>query len=91
VSPREHPDEVLVARHLDAEGRLTGMPVKRERRMLVLRHVVGTVPVGQELDEFTLNNLLRRFGPDVASLRRQLVDDGLLERPAPGRYLRPPG
>ena len=82
------PDEVLVARHLDAGGRLTALLVKRDRRLLVLRHVVQVVPPGPELDEFALNNLLRQFGPDVALLRRSLVDEGFLERSAPGRYRR---
>jgi hypothetical protein len=83
------PDDVLVARHFDAEGRLTGLPVKRERRLLVLRHLVQAVPVEEELDEYAVNNLLRPFGADVASLRRQLVIEGLLDRPRPGCYRRP--
>lgn len=62
------------------------MPVKRDRRLLVLRHLATVIPGGEPLDEFAVNNLLRPFSDDVASLRRLLVDEGLLERPAPGRY-----
>lgn len=82
-------DVDLVARHLDAEGRLASMPVKHERRLLVLRHVAEAIPVGVELDEFAVNNLLRPLHDDVAMLRRNLVNEGLLDRPEPGRYVRP--
>lgn len=82
-------DADLVARHLDPDGRLVSMPVKHQRRVLVLRHVVEVIPIGVELDEFTVNNLLRTLHDDVAMLRRSLVDERLLGRPRPGRYVRP--
>lgn len=81
-------DADLVARHLDPDGRLVSMPVKHERRLLVLRHVVEVIPVGVELDEFAVNNLLRPLHDDVAMLRRYLVNERMLDRPAPGRYVR---
>jgi hypothetical protein len=88
MSKREHPAELLVARHFDVEGRLTRMPVKRDRRLLVLAHLVEAVPHEVDLDEFAVNNLLRRFNHDVASIRRALVDEGFLTRPSPGVYRR---
>ena len=88
MSKRELPADVLVARHFDGEGRLTRMPVKRDRRLLVLAHLVEVVPHEVDLDEFAVNNLLRRFDSDVASIRRALVDEGFLTRPAPGVYRR---
>lgn len=86
---RTLPDEVLVARHFDADGHLVALPVKADRRRLVLEHLAAAVPPGEDLDEYAVNNLLRPFSPDVASLRRYLVVEGLLERPTPGRYRRP--
>lgn len=81
-------DEQLVARHLDADGRLASMPVKPDRRLLLLRHVADRIPIGVDLDEFAVNNLLRGFSDDVATLRRDLVDARLLQRRSPGHYLR---
>lgn len=83
------PEHLLVARHFDTQGQLIALPVKRERRLLVLQHLAAAIPAGRELDESSVNALLRRFGADVASLRRSLVDEGFVERPAPGRYRRP--
>lgn len=90
-------DAELVARHLDADGRLATMPVKADRRHLVLCHLADRIPPGISLDEFAVNNLLRGFSDDVATLRRFLVEAKLLDRPTPGHYRRratleaPPG
>lgn len=62
--------------------------MKRDRRLLVLQRLVTAIPAAEELDEFDVNNRLRPFSDDVATLRRLLVDEGLLERPAPGHYRR---
>ena len=91
MARRSLPDAVLVARHFDDNGRLIALPVKRERRRLVLEHIARQIPPVTDLDEFTINNLLRQFTEDVASVRRQLVDEGIVARPQPGRYLRPAG
>lgn len=80
----------LIARHLGPDGRLISMPAKASRRRLVLGHIADDLPVGVELDEFAVNQALRRYDDDVATLRRYLVDAGLLSRPRPGSYVRLP-
>jgi hypothetical protein len=82
-------DADLIARHLGPDGRLVSMPAKPSRRLLLLAHIAADLPVGVELDEFAVNQTLRRYDDDVAMLRRYLVDTGLLLRPRPGTYLRP--
>jgi len=90
MNARHRPsDAELVARHLDADGRLATMPVKADRRHLVLCHVAERIPTGIDLDEFAVNNLLRGLSDDVATLRRFLVEAKLLDRPMPGHYRRP--
>lgn len=88
MSRTQLPDAVLVARHFDRDGRLIALPVKRERRLLVLAHLARHFPPATELDEYAVNTLLRPYSDDVASLRRALVDEGFLRRPEPGRYWR---
>ena len=84
-------DADLIARHLGPDGRLVSMPAKPSRRLLVLAHIAADLPIGVELDEFSVNQVLRRYDDDVAMLRRYLVDATLLLRPRPGIYLRPAG
>lgn len=80
----------IVGRFLDADGGLRQMPAKREPRLLVLAYIARRIPVGIEPPEAAINDALRPVSPDVAMLRRYLVDEGLLERRPPGIYRRPP-
>jgi hypothetical protein len=81
----------IVRRYLNPDGSLRGMPARRGPRLLVLQHIVRRIPAGEELREAAINDLLRPVSPDVAMLRRYLVDEGLLERWPPGIYRRPAG
>jgi hypothetical protein len=87
-APTQPSTEDLIERHLGPDGRLTSMPAKPARRILVLQHIASDLPIGVELDEFAVNQALRAYDDDVAMLRRYLVDYGILLRPRPGHYLR---
>ncbi|MGH6630382.1 MAG: DUF2087 domain-containing protein, partial [Burkholderiales bacterium] len=70
------------------DGRLKRIPAQRKKRDVVLRHVVLRFPVGKRHSEKQVNLILRRFHADTATLRRELVGAGLLQR-AQGEYWRP--
>lgn len=80
--------EEIVQRYVNADGSLRQMPAKRRPRLLVLAHIARRIPVGIELEESAVNDALRPVSPDVAMLRRALVDEGLVERWPPGVYRR---
>lgn len=73
----------------NGRGELTQMPVKAPVRREFLAWVASLLPAGETLTEPEANAVLRQVDDDVATLRRYLVDDGLLERPEPGAYRRP--
>ena len=87
--PRAVDHATLIGRYVDADGRLLAMPRKRTTRTVVLAHIAQCVPRGVEHDEESVNGWLRGFSDDVATLRRYLVDEGLLLRRPPGLYRRP--
>jgi len=70
------------------DGRLKTIPAQRKKLNVVLRHVVLSFPVGKRLSEKQVNLLLRRSHDDTATLRRELVGAGLLQR-FQGEYWRP--
>jgi hypothetical protein len=72
---------------LDDSGALRTMPAKRSKRLVVLEHVAQVFEPGARYPEPEVNAKLEAFYPDVAALRRYLVDEGLLER-TPGVYWR---
>jgi len=72
------------------DGSLLGMPTKITKRLVVLDHVAQSFPIGETWPELEVNDRLAHFLPDVAMLRRYLVDEGFFERRA-GRYWRAGG
>lgn len=78
-----------VSRFLRRDGRLQQMPARRAPRLALLRFAADHLPTGTRLAEPQVNALLRSLDDDVALIRRYLVDEGLVERPEPGIYLRP--
>ncbi|MDQ2797159.1 MAG: DUF2087 domain-containing protein [Actinomycetota bacterium] len=69
------------------DGSLRGMPRRLIKRLVVLDHVARSFPIGQQWAESEVNDRLRAFHPDVAMLRRHLVEEEFLER-RDGRYWR---
>jgi hypothetical protein len=74
----EHGDEVL--RRFIHRGRLLAMPAAHGKRQVVLDHLAGLFEPGRRYPEPEVNELLGRYHPDYAMLRRFLVDDGFLDR-----------
>ncbi|MGY1915572.1 DUF2087 domain-containing protein [Blastococcus sp. SYSU DS0973] len=72
------------------DGRLVSIPAQRSKRLLVLDHLVRVFEPGVRYPEREVNALLAVWHPDVAALRRYLVDEGLLSRDA-GVYWRSGG
>jgi excisionase family DNA binding protein len=71
------------------EGRLTKLPAGRPQRQAVLKRLVAEVPAGRAVKEAELNEILRRHNDDVATIRREMVMEGLLVRSTRGVYKRP--
>jgi hypothetical protein len=71
-------DEVL--RRFVHNGRLLAMPAAHGKRLVVLDHLAGLFEPGRRYPEPEVNELLGRYHPDYAMLRRYLIDDGFLDR-----------
>lgn len=70
--------------------RLTEIPASRAKRLVVLERLALEFEPGRRYPEHEVNELLGRYHPDHASLRRHLVDEGLLDREG-GEYWRAGG
>ncbi len=89
----EDPPEVVpdvILGHFLKDGRLKVIPAKAAKRRIVLDHLVQMFEPGHRYSEAEVNNLLAPVHPDVAALRRYLIDEGLMER-ADGFYWRAGG
>jgi hypothetical protein len=86
----DDPAEDAVLSAFVRDGRLTSIPVQLSKRRVVLDHIVRVFEPGVRYPEREVNALLAVWHPDVAALRRSLVDEGMLSREA-GLYWRTGG
>ena len=87
-APRRR-EQVLRA-FFDADGRLTTIPARRAKRLVVLDALAQLFEPGERYAETEVNAQLRTAHDDVAALRRYLVDEGFLGREG-GLYWRTGG
>jgi DNA-binding HxlR family transcriptional regulator len=79
-----------VLRAFIVDGRLESIPVQEKKRLVVLRYLAETVfRPDTEYAEKEVNERLAPLHPDVASLRRHLVDHRFMQRAAGTYRLRP--
>jgi hypothetical protein len=69
-----------IVRRFVAGGRLAAIPARRAKRLAVLDWLAQAFEPGRIYPEVTVNQVLRRFHPDHAALRRYLVDEGFMDR-----------
>ena len=62
------------------QGRLKEIPAQRKKLDVILRWLAEQFEPGREYSEQEVNDLLRRYHADTATLRRELVGLGLLTR-----------
>jgi hypothetical protein len=72
------------------DGRLETIPAARSRRLAVLAHIADRFVAERDYTEDQVNRTLQAFSTDHATLRRYLVDAGLLHRER-GTYRRTRG
>ncbi len=84
------PSSSAVLRTFIRHGRLVTIPAVRSKRLVVLDHLAQEFEPGLRYLESDVNLILAQYHPDVASLRRHLVDEGFMEREA-GEYWRAGG
>jgi hypothetical protein len=86
----DDPAEDAVLSAFVRDGRLVSIPAQQSKRRVVLEHIVRVFEPGVRYPEREVNALLAVWHPDVAALRRYLVDEALLTRDA-GVYWRSGG
>lgn len=83
-------DEIAVLERFFSARTLTEMPASRAKRLIVLERISHEFDLGARYSESDVNDVLRPFHLDVATIRRHLIDEGFLDRDS-GEYLRSGG
>lgn len=75
------PEQQRVLSHfLGADDRLHTIPSKHSKLLVVLDRLAQEFAPGRTYPEVEVNELLQRFHPDYAALRRYLVENDFLTR-----------
>lgn len=82
--------EAVVLRYFTAEGRLTTLPAKQSRQLAVYDLIAQRFVPGVRYTEPEVNRELMAVYEDYVTLRRGLIDFGLMDR-ADGQYWRSGG
>jgi hypothetical protein len=87
----EKPEDArkVLKNYLNADGSLKQIPPRGNKLLVILNFIVDAFAFDANYTEKEVNTILRRFHTDTASLRRYLVDEGLMARESDGtRYWR---
>ena len=63
-----------------ADGTLVSIPVKLNKKLAVLRHIAAELSPDAKYPEKQLNEIIAKFHPDTAALRRHMIEYEILER-----------
>ncbi|HUI69336.1 MAG TPA: metalloregulator ArsR/SmtB family transcription factor [Spirochaetia bacterium] len=77
-------DRKVLAAFTGPDGRFTGFPSQQKKFLVLLRHAANAFQPGLRYPEAAVNEILLRFSDDTATLRRSLVQFGLMEREGGG-------
>jgi len=80
ASPPATSLEKVLADYLRPDGALREIPSQLKKRMIVYQHIASHFEIGRHYTEKEVNELLRRFHPDVVAIRRDLFDLGFINR-----------
>jgi DNA-binding CsgD family transcriptional regulator len=90
LADRSGYDRKVLGDFLYPNGRLKSIPAQHKKLLVVLRHLAASFEPDKRYWERQVNEILGRFHADTATLRRELVGAGFLERET-GQYWRTEG
>ena len=80
-------DKKVIKDYSRRDGSLKTLPSQRKKLEAILRYVVQAFEVGKRYREKQVNEILARYHDDTATLRRELVGFGLMQREGGGGRL----
>ena len=77
-------DNKVIKDYSKRDGSLKTLPAQRKKLDAILRYVVKLFDVGKRYSEKRVNEILSGYYEDTATLRRELVGSGLMQREGGG-------
>lgn len=77
--------EETLKNHLDDKGKVSVIPRKEKKKIVLLSELVKNFETEQDYTEKEVNEVVSQMFNDYASVRRYLVEDGFLSRTEDGQ------
>ncbi len=72
--------EAKVKKTFIKDGRLTAIPSREKKKLVILNWLLENFEFNREYPEKEVNEILTQFHPDYATLRRDMIDYGMMQR-----------
>jgi hypothetical protein len=73
-------DRKVLSAFLQPDGKFKALPMQQKKLMVLLRYLLPNFQENEKYSEKSVNEILGRYFEDTATLRRTMVDNGLLGR-----------
>lgn len=77
-------DQKVIKDFTKRDGSLKTIPAQRKKLEAILRYVVNAFEIGKRYSEKRVNDILAQYHEDTATLRRELIGYGLMNREGGG-------
>lgn len=74
----------VLSNFIDTEGRIIAFPAQEKKFVVLLHYVLKAFELGRRYTEKEVNEILKRFNEDTASLRRGMIEYKLMSREGGG-------
>lgn len=77
---RKRLKESVIKNFFTADGKLKHVPVQLKKKLIVLQHIVSQLTKGQKYSEKEINEFIKGFHDDFATIRREFIMHQLMFR-----------
>ena len=65
--------QAVVNNFIEADGTLKHLPSQRKKKIIILKHLINGLERGRKYPENEINEYIKRFHPDFATIRREFI------------------
>jgi hypothetical protein len=80
------PVKIEITQFFRPDGTLISIPARLPKKLAVLRHIASELSPDTKYPEKQLNEIIAKYHPDTAALRRHMIEYGILERDGESVY-----
>lgn len=73
-------EKSIINNYFDKNGHLKEIPSKEKKKIVVLKHISQNFRYGEQYTEVQINRTIKRIHDDYATVRRELVEYGFMDR-----------